>query len=55
MEPQIEEFVDMLQGIKKCIGERVMGILDSFRGPVLCRLEMMVENAAVELGYFILM
>ena len=39
----------------KIIGERVMDILEDFCGPVPCRLEMMVENAAVELGYLILM
>ena len=45
----------MLQGIEKCIGERVTSILEDFCGPVLCRLEMIVESAAVKLGYLILM
>lgn len=48
-------FVQTCSKALKIIGERVTDILEDFCGPVLCRLEIMVENAVVELGYLILL
>lgn len=43
--------VDMLQNIKKCSSERITKhLFENFCVSVLCRLETMVDNAAVELA-----